>query len=189
VLTVIDVRLDRTLPTPEPSPLLIELAGGDTTPWFADQLAAVAFVILGGALTLLSTWLIERRKTSQEDRTRYMDRQLEHASVMAEKAKEVRKVVARVGWSPTAGATKEHRDAMQAARDEIKVASAEALEANSKISLIAPESLRQPARNLNGAILYARTVTDAAGAKHCETNLKDALGKFESACRKHFGAE
>lgn len=108
---------------------------------------------------------------------------------MAEKAREVRKVVMRVGWSPTAGATKAHRDAMQAAHDEIRAASAEALEANSKISLIAPDSLRQPALNLNGAILYARTVTDAAGAEHCATKLKDALNKFESACRKHFGAE
>ena len=178
-------------PVPDPSqtPFLVELSGGGGDGGLGVAIIAGIFAVGGVIVGWFGNWLQEWNKGRRETKNRYLDRQLEYASIMIDKAEEVRKLIGTVGWVPMAAAKPDLARKMLDANTNIKEASEQAREAYGKISLVAPVEIRQPALNLRGALLYARTINDGISAKDASAKLTKATRDFEDACRKQFGAD
>lgn len=72
-----------TLPSPSPTPLLIELIGSDTaTFWWTPLLPVIytlAGAVIGAGATIVTNWLTDRRKAAREDEQRWDDELLKRA--------------------------------------------------------------------------------------------------------------
>ncbi len=80
-------------PSPSPTPLIIEIVGGQegsfwSSPLFIALLALLG-VVVGAALTHLSGWAQDNRKTKRDNLRKWDDRVLEHASKAISLAKQV----------------------------------------------------------------------------------------------------
>lgn len=171
--------------------VLLAQATGTTesAPWWGVPVVAGTFLIIGGVLGHQFNKRQEDRKAERALSERYMDQRLEHCSNLLEEARAVKEKLGEAGvWPAEATPSSKVSEKVTVARDLIRGACKRAMSSYSSITLIAPETLRKPARSVVVGMMYARILSTSQQARDTQKSLSAAIQQFEAAGRKHFGA-